>query len=105
MKEDVRSGTCVTYNMNKLQALDSTQTFCVSLNQREDLRPDAILHKEIVRHPLFVPGRDKAQARHAQMIRRRGLSYCGAYWGFGFHEDGVRSATQVCDAFNAERPF
>ena len=105
MKEGVRSGTCVTYNMNKLQALDSAKTFCVSLNQREDLRLDTILHKETVRHPLFVPGRDEAQARHTQMIRRRGLSYCGAYWGFGFHEDGVRSATQVCDAFNVERPF
>jgi predicted NAD/FAD-binding protein len=105
MKEGMRSGTCVTYNMNKLQALDSAKTFCVSLNQREDLRLDTILHKETVRHPLFVPGRDEAQARHTQMIRRRGLSYCGAYWGFGFHEDGVRSATQVCDAFNVERPF
>ena len=105
IKEDVRSGTCVTYNMNKLQALESTQTFCVSLNQRKDLRPDSILYKEIVRHPLFVPGRDEAQARHAQMIRRRGLSYCGAYWGFGFHEDGVRSAALVCDAFGVERPF
>ena len=105
IKEDVRAGTCVTYNMNKLQALESSQTFCVSLNQRKDLRPDSILHKEIVRHPLFVPGRDEAQARHAQMIRRRGLSYCGAYWGFGFHEDGVRSAALVCDAFGGERPF
>ena len=105
MKEGMRSGTCVTYNMNKLQALDSAKTFCVSLNQREDLRLETILHKETVRHPLFVPGRDEAQARHTQMIRRRGLSYCGAYWGFGFHEDGVRSATQVCDAFNVERPF
>ena len=105
IKEDVRSGTCVTYNMNKLQALESTQTFCVSLNQRKDLRPDSILYKEIVRHPLFVPGRDEAHARHAQMIRRRGLSYCGAYWGFGFHEDGVRSAALVCDAFGVERPF
>ena len=105
IKEDVRAGTCVTYNMNKLQALESSQTFCVSLNQRKDLRPDSILHKEIVRHPLFVPGRDEAQACHAQMIRRRGLSYCGAYWGFGFHEDGVRSAALVCDAFGVERPF
>ena len=105
IKEDAHLGTCVTYNMNKLQALESRQTFCVSLNQQEDLRSDAILHKETVRHPLFVPGRDEAQARHAQMIRRRGLSYCGAYWGFGFHEDGVRSGALVCDAFGVERPF
>lgn len=100
-----QDGTCVTYNMNKLQALESPTTFCVSLNQQEDLQPDQILHQETVRHPLFVPGRDKAQASHPKMIRRRGLSYCGAYWGFGFHEDGVRSAVSVCDAFGVERPF
>ena len=96
--------TCVTYNMNKLQALDSTQTYCVSLNQDNDIDPDKILHSQVVRHPLFTPGRDAVQANHARLIRRGGLSYCGAYWGFGFHEDGVRSALAVCDAFGVERP-
>jgi predicted NAD/FAD-binding protein len=96
--------TCVTYNMNKLQALDSTQTYCVSLNQDNDIDPDKILHSQVVRHPLFTPGRDAVQANHARLIRRSGLSYCGAYWGFGFHEDGVRSALAVCDAFGVERP-
>jgi len=105
IRENGQSGTCVTYNMNKLQALQSQKTFCVSLNQQDDLRSDQILHQETVRHPLFVPGRDKAQASHSKMMRRRGLSYCGAYWGFGFHEDGVRSAVSVCDAFGVERPF
>ncbi len=100
-----QGGTCVTYNMNRLQAIESRKTFCVSLNQQDDLQPDQILHQETVRHPLFVPGRDKAQACHSKMIRRKGLSYCGAYWGFGFHEDGVRSAVSVCDAFGVERPF
>ncbi len=51
-------------------------------------------------HPLFVPGRDQAQDSHLALIRRRGISYCGAYWGFGFHEDGVRSALGVCEAFD-----
>ncbi|MEK9626176.1 MAG: FAD-dependent oxidoreductase [Gammaproteobacteria bacterium] len=96
--------TCVTYNMNKLQALDSTQTYCVSLNQDNDIDPDKIVHSQVVRHPLFTPGRDAVQANHARLIRRGGLSYCGAYWGFGFHEDGVRSALAVCDAFGVERP-
>jgi len=96
--------TCVTYNMNKLQALDSTQTYCVSLNQDNDIDPDKILHSQVVRHPLFTPGRDAVQANHGRLIRRSGLSYCGAYWGFGFHEDGVRSALAVCDAFGVERP-
>lgn len=96
--------TSVTYHMNKLQALDSAQTYCVSLNQDADIEPENILSSHVVRHPLFTPGRDEVQANHERLIRRRGLSYCGAYWGFGFHEDGVRSAIAVCDAFGVERP-
>lgn len=98
------SDGCVSYNMNKLQALDCETTYCVSLNQESQLDPKKILRREIVRHPMFIPGRDEAQARQSELIRRRGVSYCGAYWGFGFHEDGVRSALAVCDAFDVERP-
>ena len=96
---------CVTYNMNKLQALETDQTYCVSLNQSDRLDPRRVLRKETVRHPMFTLGRDAAQASHLNLIRRRGVSYCGAYWGFGFHEDGVRSAVAVCDAFGVARTF
>jgi predicted NAD/FAD-binding protein len=50
-------------------------------------------------HPVFKTGREAMQARHPQLIRRKRTSFCGAYWGFGFHEDGVRSAAAVCEAF------
>ena len=104
VRENASAGTGVTYNMNKLQALDAKQTYCVSLNQHDELDQDRILRREVVRHPLFTPGRDEFQKRHHQVIRRRAISFCGAYWGFGFHEDGVRSAIAVCDAFGVERP-
>lgn len=90
----------VTYNMNMLQGLDSDKTYCVSLNQTGCIDPTAIIRRIAYEHPLFIPGRDQAQSNHGSMIRRRGISYCGAYWGFGFHEDGVRSALAVCDAFD-----
>ena len=90
----------VTYNMNRLQNIDSERTYCVSLNQTGRILRERVLSRIQYEHPLFVPGRCAAQARHAQLVRRRGISYCGAYWGFGFHEDGVRSAMDVCDAFS-----
>ncbi len=90
----------VTYNMNKLQGLRSRETYCVSLNQSGSIEPSRIIRRIRYQHPLFTPGRDQAQANHASLLRRRGISYCGAYWGYGFHEDGVRSALAVCDAFD-----
>lgn len=90
----------VTYNMNMLQGLECNETYCVSLNQTARIEPRKVIRRIRYQHPLFTPGRDQAQASHAAMIRRRGISYCGAYWGFGFHEDGVRSALCVSDAFD-----
>ncbi len=90
---------CVTYNMNMLQGLDSARTYCVSLNQSDDIEASRVIRRLRYAHPAFGPGRAHAQARHAELVRRRGISYCGAYWGYGFHEDGVRSALTVCDGF------
>ena len=96
----VNGHVTVTYNMNRLQNIDSKRTYCVSLNQTANIPQDRVLARIPYEHPMFVPGRSTAQAHHAELVRRRGISYCGAYWGFGFHEDGVRSAVDVCDAFS-----
>ena len=84
------------------QKLDAEDTWCVTLNPGERIDP-TLIHREFVyHHPMFTAGRSEAQARHAELIRRGGISYCGAYWGFGFHEDGARSALAVADAFDVE---
>ena len=103
--EQEESPAVVTYNMNLLQKIDASRTYCVSLNQNDSIDKNQIIHSMRYRHPLFRPGRDIAQRNHAALLRRRGISYCGAYWGYGFHEDGVRSALAVCDAFGVETPF
>jgi predicted NAD/FAD-binding protein len=92
----------VTYNMNLLQGLETDKTYCVSLNQTGNIDSARIIRKFNYHHPLFQPGRQLAQSRHAQLIRHKGLSFCGAYWGYGFHEDGVRSALAVCAAFGQD---
>jgi predicted NAD/FAD-binding protein len=53
-------------------------------------------------HPAFTAGRTEAQSRHDDLIGANRTSYCGAYWGWGFHEDGVRSALRVAYHFGRE---
>ena len=89
----------LTYNMNILQRLRSAHTFCVSLNSPGALAPEHILREMTYHHPLFAASREAAQARHPELIRANRTSYCGAYWGYGFHEDGVNSALAVGRAF------
>ncbi len=94
------SHVAVTYNMNMLQGIESEHTYNVSLNQTRDIDPDKVIKRIQYHHPVFQPGRDLAQSQHYKMIRHRGISYCGAYWGYGFHEDGVRSALAIGQAYN-----
>lgn len=96
------SHVAVTYNMNMLQGIESEHTYNVSLNQTRDIDPDKIIKRIQYHHPVFQPGRDLAQSQHHKMIRRRGISYCGAYWGYGFHEDGVQSALNIGQSFDQE---
>lgn len=94
----------VTYNMNMLQNLPLRQTLCISLDREAPIAPRHVLRHIDYAHPLFLPGRDAAQREHPSLVRRRGVSCCGAYWGYGFHEDGVGSALRVCEAFDLGLP-
>ncbi|MFT5132216.1 MAG: putative NAD/FAD-binding protein [Gammaproteobacteria bacterium] len=96
------SHASLTYNMNMLQGIESPHTYCVSLNQSELIDESTIIRRVNYHHPVFHTGRNHAQAQHQQLIQRRGISYCGAYWGYGFHEDGVSSALAVCKTFDME---
>ncbi len=97
-----RDHVSVTYNMNMLQSIDSENTYCVSLNQTRQIDKNKIIKRIVYHHPQFSPGRSSAQSNHHELIRRDRVSYCGAYWGYGFHEDGAASAIRVCDAYDVE---
>jgi predicted NAD/FAD-binding protein len=97
-----RSNVTVTYNMNMLQGIESDRTYCVSLNPGPEIENSKVIRRIRYEHPLFIPGRSAAQSHHGELVRRRGITYCGAYWGYGFHEDGVRSALNVCAAFDQD---
>lgn len=90
----------VTYNMNKLQNIDSKNTYCVSLNLGSKIDQEKIIKEFKYEHPIFFPGIAEYQAQHTSLIRNKRISYCGAYWGYGFHEDGVNSALKVCEKYD-----
>ncbi|MEX2575850.1 MAG: FAD-dependent oxidoreductase [Halofilum sp. (in: g-proteobacteria)] len=94
----------VTYNMNILQRLPAAQTWCLTLDGADYVDPARVVRRIEYHHPQYTPARAAAQARHHELIRTHRTSFCGAYWGFGFHEDGVRSGLAVADAFAEPAP-
>jgi len=93
-------GVALTYDMNVLQSLRSRHTFCVTLNASAHVDPKRVLGRMEYSHPLFTPAGAAAQRRHHLVSGPRRTHYCGAYWRFGFHEDGVFSARQALARFD-----
>ena len=89
----------LTYNMNILQSLDAKPDFLVTLNSLNEINPSKIIKKIDYSHPLFTVNGVHAQKKKNQISGQNNTYYCGAYWGNGFHEDGVNSALDVCKAF------
>ena len=87
----------VTYDMNILQGLSAPETFCVSLNMDQVIDPARVLRRFIYHHPVYTADAIAAQKSWAEVSGKNGTHFCGAYWGFGFHEDGVKSALRVCE--------
>jgi predicted NAD/FAD-binding protein len=91
----------VTYHLNRLQRLTSRRQFCVTLNPRRPVRADAVLARMVYAHPQYSRAAVAAQSRWAEVSGFDRIHYCGAYWFYGFHEDGVRSALRVAEALGA----
>jgi predicted NAD/FAD-binding protein len=85
----------MTYYMNALQRLDSTQTYCVTLNSSKGIDPARILARIPYHHPVYAVSGIEARRRLREVSGHGGVHYCGAYLGNGFHEDGVRSAHEA----------
>lgn len=98
----------VTYWMNRLQRLDAQRDYLVTLNRTDAIDPAKVLRTMTYHHPIFTRESIAAQARHAEVDGSHGVHFCGAYWGYGFHEDGVRSgltvARNVAAAAGTEAP-
>jgi uncharacterized protein len=96
-EEPARCST-VTYWMNNLQRLRADREYLVTLNRGEEIDPEKVLHRVSYDHPVYTAEGVAAQARRAEIGNTgRHTHYCGAYWGWGFHEDGVLSALRACE--------
>ena len=99
--DDPPPRSTVTYDMNRLQSLGTAEQYCVTLNRTEQIDPAAILGRWSYEHPVFTREGVAAQSRHGEISGVNRTHYCGAYWGWGFHEDGVTSALRACEPLGA----
>jgi predicted NAD/FAD-binding protein len=92
------SGATLTYWMNRLQSLDADRPLLVTLNRRDAIADEHVLAEIAYDHPVFDAGAIAAQRRRHEIQGARGVYFAGAYWGYGFHEDGVQSGLEVAEA-------
>jgi uncharacterized protein len=95
-------GATVTYHMNRLQALRAEREFCVTLNRTAAVAPEKVIRRISYAHPVYTAAGVTAQARVAEVSGINRTHFCGAYWGWGFHEDGVLSALRVAERFGGK---
>ncbi|MFP4160512.1 MAG: NAD(P)/FAD-dependent oxidoreductase [Ectothiorhodospira sp.] len=95
----------VTYWMNRLQSLEDSRPYLVSLNPLEDPQEDTVIRRMTYHHPVFDRGAMEAQGALPAIQGRDRIWYCGAWTGYGFHEDGLRSALQVTARLGVSPPW
>ncbi|WP_428031997.1 NAD(P)/FAD-dependent oxidoreductase [Ancylobacter sp.] len=102
---DRRAGEklCVTYWMNRLQAIPETHPLFVTLNPIEPPAEASVFYRAVYEHPLFDGGAMAAQKRLWSLQGEGGVWFCGAYFGAGFHEDGLQAGLAVAEALGGMR--
>jgi predicted NAD/FAD-binding protein len=102
---DARNGrgpVTMTYHMNRLQLLAVPENYCVTLNASGQIRPEKILRRFVYHHPMYTLESLEAQRRWKEISGVQRLHFAGAYWSYGFHEDGVNSALRVARALGVQ---
>ncbi len=89
----------ITYYANELQALDLPVALLTTLNRDHAIDPAKVIERFTFAHPVFDEAAMLAQRRHEELLGANHTYYCGAYWGYGFHEDGLQSALRVLGHF------
>jgi uncharacterized protein len=99
-----RGVATLTYDMTTLQHLPGSQRYLVTLNSDDHIDPARVIRHIDYAHPVFDTAAIAAQARFDEIDGVDGVHFCGAWWGHGFHEDGMRSGLRVCDRIGVRWP-
>lgn len=92
----------VTYDLSRLQNHASSTPILLTLNRSADIAPEKVIRSFKYDHPAYSRDSAAAQLRHGEVSGANRVHFCGAYWGFGFHEDGVKSALAVARHFDLD---
>ncbi|MGE5167521.1 MAG: dehydrogenase, partial [Deltaproteobacteria bacterium] len=101
---DASEHCTVSYCMNQLQSLDCAEPIVVTLNRTAQIAPQKILKRLHYHHPVYTQASVAAQQRKAEIQGTSRTWFAGAYWGWGFHEDGMRSAVDVANGLGVRWP-
>ena len=99
---DAAAPPMVTYDLNRLQGLTTSEQYCVTLNPDSRIDEHRVLQRFVYRHPLYTHEAIRAQRQWSQVSGVNRSHYCGAYWFYGFHEDGLNSALRVASALGVD---
>ncbi|KIQ96819.1 FAD-dependent oxidoreductase [Lysobacter sp. A03] len=105
LPRDPAQACTVSYCMNLLQGVQSPEPFVVTLNRSDAIDPDQVLARMRYHHPVYSHRSVSAQSRKPEIQGRRNTWFAGAYWGWGFHEDGMRSALEVAAGLGVRWPL
>lgn len=98
-----RDRTTVTYWMNNLQPIAGDQNYMVTLNLTDQIDPDSVIKHQSFAHPVFTREGLAAQRRHSDISGVNRTHFCGAYWRWGFHEDGAWSGLRIARMIEESR--
>ena len=105
-RDETSQPLCVTYWMNRLQNLDMRHPLFVTLNPTREIAQSKIIGRYRYAHPLFDQRALDAQQQLWRLQGRRNTWFCGAYFGFGFHEDGLQAGLAAAESVtDVRRPW
>jgi predicted NAD/FAD-binding protein len=102
LPDNSRDRVTLTYHMNRLQGLREQEQYFVTLNSSREIAAESVIREIGYDHPVFTTEAVEAQQRKADIDGANRTYYCGAYWRYGFHEDGVVSALSALQRFEQE---
>ena len=100
IKKDEIEKNSITYWLNLLQNLKCKENIFLTLNPHFEINESKILKKVRFTHPYFDQAALNFQSQLTNLQNKRNILFCGSYFGYGFHEDGIKSSIEMLKTLN-----